>query len=501
MPTKTVIHYKSTRSSSLTSTFANALTSGYAQDGGLFVPNVIPQFSAAELEEMKGMSFDELAYAVLRPFVPSNEIGDDDFKSIIASSFSLFHSENRVELSQPGGAEGIQISELFHGPTFCFKDFGLQLLTQFISYFTKGEEKRTLILSTTGDTGPAALAGVKHCANPNLNAMCFYPAGQISDFQRRQMTCLLSSPNIVVVEFEGSGDDMDAPIKNLQSDKEFMQKTGLAGVNSYNIGRPLSQMVHYFWTIFRALENPTNVANKVSKLNIVIPTGAMGNITACYLSKLSGLPINSIAAATNLNDVTYRTFNFGDLSRNPTMHMTLSDAINIQIPYNMERILYYKSGGDEVRVKKWMEGVYDDGKIRVEDEFVDIIKEEFKSERVTDEELKDTMKKYKDNYEYYADPHTCVAIKCAEKIGWVGADTCVMSTASPCKFEESVVKCLGEEGWKDYYENVCPSYSKSVPSGSTSDKFEKIGNLEESQKVWEERTRHIILSRFFTVEE
>lgn len=171
----------------------------------------------------------------------------------------------------------------------------------------------------------------------------------------------------------------------------------------------------------------------------------MGNITACYLSKLSGLPINSIAAATNLNDVTYRTFNFGDLSRNPTMHMTLSDAINIQIPYNMERILYYKSGGDEVRVKKWMEGVYDDGKIRVEDEFVDIIKEEFKSERVTDEELKDTMKKYKDNHEYYADPHTCVAIKCAEKIGWVGADTCVMSTASPCKFEESVVKCIGEE--------------------------------------------------------
>ena len=173
--------------------------------------------------------------------------------------------------------------------------------------------RRTLILSTTGDTGPAALAGVKHCANPNLNAMCFYPAGQISDFQRRQMTSLLASPNIVVVEFEGSGDDMDAPIKSLQSDAAFMQKTGLAGVNSYNIGRPLAQMVHYFWTVFRALENPTNKEKSVSKINIVIPTGAMGNITACYLSKLSGLQIGHISAATNVNDVTFRTFNNGDL--------------------------------------------------------------------------------------------------------------------------------------------------------------------------------------------
>lgn len=144
MPSDTVTHYKSTRSSSITSTFSSALTSGYAPDGGLFVPNLIPRFSEAELEGMKGLQFDDLAYAVLRPFVPAGEIPDDDLKGIIASAFSLFHSADRVELSQPGASGGYLVSELFHGPTFCFKDFGLQLLTGFISYFTpsQGEEKR-----------------------------------------------------------------------------------------------------------------------------------------------------------------------------------------------------------------------------------------------------------------------------------------------------------------------------------------------------------------------
>jgi threonine synthase len=183
--------------------------------------------------DMMKMDFDQLAFAILRRFLPQKEINDSQLKSVIDRAYSKFTTENRVEVVAPSSSP-VSIAELFHGPTYCFKDLGLSMLCNLISHFTPPgvEKKRTLVVSTTGDTGPAALASVDRAANPNLNILAFFPSGgQISAFQRLQMTSLSGSPNIEVVEFCGGGDDMDKPIKVMQKDEDWMKEAGLCGVN------------------------------------------------------------------------------------------------------------------------------------------------------------------------------------------------------------------------------------------------------------------------------
>ena len=267
--------YISTRGDKSTKfTFEKAITSGYAPDGGLFVPSELPpKVSSDQLTTWSQLGYPALAAECLRLFISDEEIPFEDLKEICRISFEkdngtddtggFIDPENAVivrslpqgmkkgDCDDPLKTKPVFISELFHGPTFCFKDLGMKFVVNVLSYFcTKNKQKMTLIVSTTGDTGPAAVQSVNDLPNNDyLSILVHYPQGQISALQRKQLTTI-TSDKVKVVAFEGGGDDMDTPIKNMMTGKstykkEIFDKVKLCGVNSYNIGRPLMQMVHY----------------------------------------------------------------------------------------------------------------------------------------------------------------------------------------------------------------------------------------------------------------
>ena len=235
------MRYTSSRNSSISCTFEEAVCSGYAPDGGLFVPEQLPLISKDTLREWSKFAFPHLSTHILRLFISPDEISDDDLHHICTSAFVGFEDPARaVPLVKVGP---LYVAELFHGPTFCFKDLGMRAVVNILSHFaTKRQKSITLIVSTTGDTGPAAVQAVSDTANPYLTILVHYPHGQISDFQRKQLTTVHSSC-VRVAAFQGGGDDMDIPIKRMLAGQDKNGQALWTGVNSYNIGRPLMQMV------------------------------------------------------------------------------------------------------------------------------------------------------------------------------------------------------------------------------------------------------------------
>lgn len=261
--TSSKMRYISTRGEkSTTYSFETAITSGYAPDAGLFVPIELPTISSDKLQSWAKLGYPALAAECLRLFISEEEIPFPDLKRLCEASFQKEEEggfddpENAVvvkPLGEPNGDNSYSnfVSELFHGPTFCFKDLGMKFVVNVLSYFcSMRKQKMTLLVSTTGDTGPAAVQSVSDIHdNEYLSILVHYPRGQISSLQRKQLTTI-KSKNVKVVAFEGGGDDMDSPIKNILTGKSEYKKESisarkLCGVNSYNIGRPLMQMVHY----------------------------------------------------------------------------------------------------------------------------------------------------------------------------------------------------------------------------------------------------------------
>ena len=355
------MRYKSTRGgggdggSGVDYSFAQALFSGYAPDGGLFVPTSLPSLFNNEssssgssssrqhqFELWSKMSFAQLAYDILRKFISSTEISNEDLQYICERSFAvdIFDDEciipikkvQVVDRNNNNKSPMMYIAELFSGPTMCFKDFGMRPVIHLLSYFaTKRNQPITLLVSTTGDTGPAAVHAVHEVANPLLTILVHYPHGQISDFQRRQLATL-QSKYVKVAAFEGGGDDMDKPIKDtlLLSNSSNNKRNNLGrkqqhngaddggdegnplkeeekerifcGINSYNIGRPLMQMIHFIWIYLRMAEElGLQLGDVESPIDLVLPTGAMGNLTGGYMAKQMGIPIGKLCCGVNIN--------------------------------------------------------------------------------------------------------------------------------------------------------------------------------------------------------
>lgn len=266
--------YTSTRDASISCSFEQALTGGYAPDGGLFVPEQLPQLSASTLQAWSKLSFPALAQEFLRLMVSEDELSNEELASICKAAYDGAFPPEAIPLKKV--ISKAYIAELSHGPTFCFKDFGMRIVISLMSHFCRrGNFSVRLLVGTTGDTGPAALQAVADMENSNLTMVVFYPVGQISDFQRKQLTTS-TSEQVRVVEFEGGGDDMDDPIKVLTSEQ---RKDIWTGVNSYNIGRPLMQAAHFVYIYLNACKaegiSPGDTSQPV---DVVIPTGAMGNI-------------------------------------------------------------------------------------------------------------------------------------------------------------------------------------------------------------------------------
>ena len=323
-----------------------------------------------------------------------------------------------------------------------------------------------------------------------------------------------NSPMVKIVSFEGGGDDMDRPIKQLLTDQEnkgtakiHSQEVFMCGVNSYNIGRPVMQMVHFFWTYLRVCEQ---CGTKELILDLVIPAGALGNTTAAYMAKKMGLPLGRICLGTNVNDISHRVVTAGEFHRADEMKQTLSEAINIQVPYNFERVLYFLTDRDDVLIQNLMTKMDSTGKIDLGNDLLKKLQAEFASARITDGEMCSAMVNAKEKLGYFIDPHTAVAFAAADEVGYnpcgpsvmEGSNTngpavAIMATASTCKFEEAVTEALGIGGWNEYRNSG--AFPKRASEYMTKDETppfqftkEKSVSLEEAQGEWKRKTLALV---------
>ena len=303
----------------------------------------------------------------------------------------------------------------------------------------------------------------------------------------------LSGPKAKVVSFQGGGDDMDLPLKRLSADSHFAEKHGLCGINSYNLGRPLAQLPHFFWSYFRSIEMSSSSLGAL--VDFVIPAGALGNTAAAFMARQMGLPIGRLIAGVNENDITYRTIRTGEFHRSEKMLKTLSDAINIQVPYNMERIFYYLTNEDSSLVKAWMSEMEATGRLTLSQAWLDKMQEVFDSARIDDESMCAAMRRSLGDYGYLPCPHSAVALGAHFATCERQEVRVVFATASPCKFQESVTVALGEETWREYFGSAeCPAVARALLEMTEKpvEQWSAKETLEESQKVWEEELRRML---------
>lgn len=351
--------FKSTRGKVTGFSFEDAVCSGYASDGGLFVPETLPTLAPATVRALARMTrFEDVAFVVLRLFISVEEMPDVDLKTLLHDAFVTFpvtnpnntnayDNANNNVLPTRTLADGTVIGELFHGPTLSFKDFGQQMLIRLVDYFTtRASLRRCLVVATTGDTGPAALYAVAACRS--LDIVCGFPRGQVSRLQELQMTTV-DSDNVSVFAFEGGGDDMDPSIKAVTT-SPFAAERKLCGVNSINLARVTTQVAHYVWLYTRLafpnVDDRTDTTTDATEgktedapLPVVIinvPTGAMGNVMSGYFARLVGLPL-ALSCSVNANNMLHKAVTTGVFSAR-YVHMSVI-SLNIGLFFSYACIL------------------------------------------------------------------------------------------------------------------------------------------------------------------
>ncbi|HEX3484822.1 MAG TPA: threonine synthase [Micropepsaceae bacterium] len=337
------MRYLSTRGEAGAS-FADVLLGGPAPDGGLYLPEHWPQFAAKTIGEFAGLSYADVAFRIMRPFI-GDAFSHDDFRADIEAAYAGFAHKAVVPLVQL--APDFFLLELFHGPTLAFKDVAMQLMGRlFARALAQRNRNATVIVATSGDTGSAAIAALR--GQPNVDVVVLHPKGRVSDVQRRQMTSVLDS-NIHNIALEGSFDDTQSIVKTLFADNEFSTRTNLTAVNSINFARIVSQCVYYF-TAAASLG-----AGFGRAVNFVVPTGNFGDIFAAEAAQRMGLPAGRLVIATNENDILARTLKTGRYETGRATP-TLSPSMDIQVASNFERALFEASGRDAAFVSNAMAG-------------------------------------------------------------------------------------------------------------------------------------------------
>ena len=327
--------YKSTRGQVSGLGFSDALLMGLASDNGLLVPETIPDVRS-RLAEWQNLSFVELAQEIMPLFI--DDIEPETLKRLVAESYASFDHDDVVGMEQ---LDELTILELFHGPTLAFKDVALQLLGKLFEHVLGERGQRLNILgATSGDTGSAAIDGVR--GQRNVDIFIMYPKGRVSPLQELQMTTV-ADENVHCIELEGSFDDCQNIMKTVFADAEYKAKYQLGAVNSVNWARVLAQIVYYGYASLRSERSPT----------FCVPTGNFGNVFAAYLAQRMGFPIHHLLVATNDNDILARFFATGSYSRGD-VHQTLSPAMDIQVASNFERFLFYYFDQDSQRLTQFL---------------------------------------------------------------------------------------------------------------------------------------------------
>ncbi len=415
------MNYISTRNNQKNFTFKDVFLKGLADDGGLFVPKSIKQFKKEELENLKSLSYNNLAAEIIYPFI-GDFMSKDDLISIISKSYSNFRSNDVVKISHLGN---LKVLELFHGPTLAFKDIAMQLIGNFYQYHLGRDQKKiNIIVATSGDTGAAAIDALK--GKSNLNVFVLHPNNKISPIQRRLMT-IHEESNVFNIAVEGNFDDCQNLVKAMFNDEKFSKIINMSGVNSINWARIIAQSVYYFYAYFK-------VGNG-KPLSFSVPTGNFGDIYAGYLAKKLGLPIDKLIVATNKNDILHRAISGGDYTQKK-VEETNTPSMDIQIASNFERLLYdIKDSNSEVTkdvMAKIRNNTY-----KIDESDLDKIKKNFISEMLDENETLEMIKTIYDKYQMVVDPHTAVGIGALRKLGFE-KNCVVLSTAHPCKFPKAI---------------------------------------------------------------
>lgn len=420
--------YISTRGQAPALEFEDVLLTGLAPDGGLYVPETLPTFSTAELKEMAGMQYEDLAFKIISPFV-AGSIDDASLKKMIDDSYADFRHASVTPLVQTGHNEWVL--ELFHGPTLAFKDVALQLLGRLFEHVLAKRDQRVVVMgATSGDTGSAAIEGCRH--SEHVDIFILHPHNRVSDVQRRQMTTV-QGEHIFNLAVEGNFDDCQSIVKASFADQSFLPDgRQLVAVNSINWARIMSQIVYYFYAALHlgGAERPVSFS---------VPTGNFGDIFAGYLAKQMGLPVEQLVIATNSNDILHRVLQDNDYSKH-TLEHTLSPSMDIMISSNFERMLFDLYGRDGAKIDELMRD-FQQGPITLDDNALSGARELFASQRVDDVTTCQTIFDVFEKNEYLLDPHSAIGLKAARDTrNDLQTPMVTLATAHPAKFPAAVAK-------------------------------------------------------------
>lgn len=421
--------YVSTRGRVEPVSFKDAVMMGLANDDGLLVPQSFPVFSQEDLERLSACDYPSLAYEIIRRF--ALDMNPAILRQIIDKSYAAFDTKSVIPVVKKGG---LHIAEIFHGPTFAFKDIALQFLGNLFEHIL--EEKRlemNILGATSGDTGSAAIYGVR--GKKNIRIFILFPKGRVSEVQEMQMTSV-TDDNVFNLAVDGTFDDCQNMVKEIFGDLAFKEKYDLGAVNSINWARILAQIVYYFWCAFRS-------AKVGEKVTFVVPTGNFGNIFAGYCARQMGLPVDKFILATNENNILTRFINDGDYTMKD-VKATYSPSMDIQLASNLERYLYLFYGRDPKKITSLMAELKTNKGLKFPAEDVKKIQEDFGTYSTSNEETEKVIAGFYKETGYVLDPHTACGVAAGQKVK-NGTPVICLATASPAKFPDVVKKATGTE--------------------------------------------------------
>lgn len=480
--------YKSTRGNGQTVTASQAILKGLSEDGGLYVPQVIPKLEM-DMEVLSKLSYQEIAFEVMSRFF--TDFTEDELKECINRAYDTkFDTPVIAPLVQKQDAYYL---ELFHGATIAFKDMALSILPHLLTTAAKKNDVKNeivILTATSGDTGKAAMAGFADV--PGTKIIVFYPKDGVSTIQEKQMVTQ-KGKNTYVVAIEGNFDDAQTGVKNIFNDARLAQIIGEQGfqfssANSINIGRLVPQVVYYVYAYATLFGQ--NKLKKGESINVVVPTGNFGNILAAYYAKEMGLPIDRLICASNENKVLFDFFQTGEYDRNRPFVLTSSPSMDILISSNLERLIYQAADQDGMISKGLMDALGNHGKYVITEDMKSKLKDFYGDYADEQETAKAIARLYKETG-YIMDTHTAVAASVYEKYKKETGDTkktVVVSTASPFKFARSVMNAID------------PKYD-AMDDTSLIDELSKLGNIEIPKAIEEIKTAPVLHDTVVKVDE
>ena len=423
------MEYISTRGSASALDFEGVTLAGLASDGGLYLPTEWPRFSEAQIADMVGLPYAELATRVMWPFVEGS-LTEEELRSLCQQAYGRFAHKAVTPLVQLD--ERQWLLELFHGPTLAFQDVALQLLgLLFETFLSRRQSNLTIIGATSGDTGSAAIDAV--AGREGVDIFMLHPKGRVSDVQRRQMTTA-RAPNVHNIAIEGSFDDAQAMVKRMFGDADMTGRFNIGAVNSINWARLMAQVVYYFASALQlgALHRPVAYS---------VPTGNFGDVFAGYVAAQMGLPIAQLVVATNVNDILHRALSDGDYSTG-TVTPTDTPSMDIQVSSNFERAVYYAYGEDGGAVAQLMDELKGQGGFKISQGALERLRGLFAPGRCSEEETLAMITRANAEMGELLCPHSAVGVHVAQD--HLGSTPMItLATAHPAKFPDAVERASG----------------------------------------------------------